>query len=90
MTLSRVFSEIVFLPRLTECLILTCNSQERRSGWGSFNEYEGKKNGSGRTTVGQKILLRSPVLMRLTLMSLQRPMSSLLEKKVHDDSFTLE
>lgn len=43
MALSRVFSEIVFLPRLTECLILTCNSKERRSGWGSFNEYEGSK-----------------------------------------------
>lgn len=43
MALSRVFSEIVFLPRLTECLILTCNSKERRSGWGSFNEYEGTK-----------------------------------------------
>lgn len=43
MALNRVFSEIVFLPRLTECLILTCNSKERRSGWGSFNEYEGTK-----------------------------------------------
>lgn len=43
MALSRVFSEVVFLPRLTECLILTCNSKERRSGWGSFNEYEGTK-----------------------------------------------
>ncbi|TDK41117.1 caspase family protein [Antarcticimicrobium luteum] len=43
MALNRLFSEIVFLPRLTECLILTCNSQERRSGWGSFNEYEGTK-----------------------------------------------
>lgn len=43
MALNRVFSEIVFLPRLTECLILTCNSEERRSGWGSFNEYEGTK-----------------------------------------------
>ncbi len=43
MALSRVFSEIVFLPRLTECLILTCNTKERRSGWGSFNEYEGTK-----------------------------------------------
>lgn len=43
MALNRVFSEIVFLPRLTECLILTCNSQERRSGWDSFNEYEGTK-----------------------------------------------
>lgn len=43
MALSRIFSEIVFLPRLTECLILTCNSKERRSGWGSFNEYEGTK-----------------------------------------------
>ncbi len=44
MALNRIFSEIVFLPRLTECLILTCNSNERRSGWGSFNEYEGTKN----------------------------------------------
>jgi hypothetical protein len=43
MALSRVFSEIVFLPRMTECLILTCNSKERRSGWGAFNEYEGTK-----------------------------------------------
>lgn len=43
MALNRVFSEIVFLPRLTECLILTCNSKERRSGWSSFNEYEGTK-----------------------------------------------
>ncbi|MER8613297.1 caspase family protein [Mesorhizobium sp. M0435] len=43
MALNRIFSEIVFLPRLTECLILTCNSKERRSGWGSFNEYEGTK-----------------------------------------------
>jgi hypothetical protein len=43
MALSRIFSEIVFLPRLTECLILTCNSKERRSGWGSFKEYEGTK-----------------------------------------------
>lgn len=43
MALNRVFSEIVFLPRLTECLILTCNSTERRSGWGTFNEYEGTK-----------------------------------------------
>ena len=44
MALSRIFSEIVFLPRLTECLILTCNSKERRSGWGIFNEYEGTKD----------------------------------------------
>ncbi|MDO6590510.1 hypothetical protein DS901_18110 [Loktanella sp. D2R18] len=43
MALNRVFSEIVFLPRLTECLILTCNTKERRSGWGSFNEFEGTK-----------------------------------------------
>ena len=43
MALNRVFSEIVFLPRLTECLILTCNSIERRSGWESFNEYDGTK-----------------------------------------------
>jgi len=43
MALNRIFSEIVFLPRLTECLILTCNSIERRSGWGSFNEFEGTK-----------------------------------------------
>ncbi len=34
--LNRVFSEIVFLPRLTECLILTSNSIELRSGWDSF------------------------------------------------------
>lgn len=46
MALNRVFSEIVFLPRLTECLVLTCNSYERRSGWGSFAEYEGKKEWS--------------------------------------------
>lgn len=43
MALNRIFSEILFLPRLTECLILTCNTKERRSGWGSFNEYEGTK-----------------------------------------------
>lgn len=43
MALNRIFSEIVFLPRLTECLILTCNSKERRSGWVSFNEYDGTK-----------------------------------------------
>lgn len=43
MVLNRIFSEIVFLPRLTECLILTCNSYERRSGWDSFNEFEGTK-----------------------------------------------
>jgi hypothetical protein len=43
LALNRVFSEIVFLPRLTECLILTCNSYQRRSGWGSFNEFEGTK-----------------------------------------------
>lgn len=43
MALNRVFSEILFLPRLTECLILTCNSIERRSGWNSFNEFEGTK-----------------------------------------------
>jgi hypothetical protein len=43
MALNRVFSEIVFLPRLTECLILTCNSYERRSGWDSFNEFEATK-----------------------------------------------
>ncbi len=43
MALNRVFSEIVFLPCLTECLILTCNTIERRSGWGSFNEFEGTK-----------------------------------------------
>ncbi|GGD12008.1 hypothetical protein GCM10011335_13670 [Aureimonas glaciei] len=46
MALSRVYSEIVFLPRLTECLILTCNSKELRSGWGTFNEYEGTKKWS--------------------------------------------
>ncbi len=44
MALNRIFAEIVFLPRLTECLILTCNSRERRSGWGSFNEYDGTKS----------------------------------------------
>lgn len=43
MALSRVFSEIVFLPRLTECLILTCNSYEKRTSWDSFNEYDGTK-----------------------------------------------
>jgi hypothetical protein len=43
MVLNRIFSEMVFLPRLTECLILTCNSYERRSGWDSFNEFEGIK-----------------------------------------------
>ncbi|RBP28504.1 caspase domain-containing protein [Marinobacter pelagius] len=41
--LNRVFSEIVFLPRLTECLILTCNSYEKRSSWDSFNEFDGTK-----------------------------------------------
>ncbi|WP_321505581.1 caspase family protein [Breoghania sp.] len=35
-SLNRVFSEIVFIPRLTECLILTSNSIELRSGWDSF------------------------------------------------------
>lgn len=35
-SLNRVFSEIVFVPRLTECLILTSNSIELRSGWNSF------------------------------------------------------
>ncbi len=44
MALNRPFSEIVFLPRLTECLILTCNSKERRTGWGSFHEYQGSKS----------------------------------------------
>lgn len=43
MALNRIFSEIVFLPRLTECLILTCNSIQLRSGWGSFNEYTATK-----------------------------------------------
>jgi len=43
MALNRIFSEIVFLPRLTECLILTCNSYERRSSWDSYNEFEGTK-----------------------------------------------
>ncbi len=44
MALNRPFSEIVFLPRLTECLILTCNTKERRTGWGSFHEYAGSKS----------------------------------------------
>lgn len=35
-SLSRVLSEIVFIPRLTECLILTSNSIELRSGWDTF------------------------------------------------------
>lgn len=35
-SLNRVFSEIVFVPRLTECLILSSNSIEMRSGWDSF------------------------------------------------------
>lgn len=43
MALNRIFSEIVFLPRLTECLILTCNSYEKRSSWDSFNEFDGTK-----------------------------------------------
>ncbi|MCC9659215.1 caspase family protein [Pseudoalteromonas sp. MB41] len=43
MALNRIFSEIVFLPRLTECLILTCNSYEKRANWDSFNEFEGTK-----------------------------------------------
>ena len=43
MALNRVFSEIVFLPRLTECLILTCNSYEKRSSWDSFNGFDGTK-----------------------------------------------
>lgn len=44
MALSRLFSEVVFLPRLTECLMLTCNSKEPRTGWGTFHEYEGAKS----------------------------------------------
>lgn len=44
MALARPFSEIVFLPRLTECLILTSNSKELRTGWGSFQEFEGSKS----------------------------------------------
>lgn len=40
MALNRILFEMVFLPRLTECLILTCTSYEQRSGWGSFNESE--------------------------------------------------
>lgn len=44
MALNRPFSEIVFLPRLTECLILTCNTTERRTGWGSFDEFAGSKS----------------------------------------------
>ncbi|SDW76403.1 Caspase domain-containing protein [Ruegeria halocynthiae] len=44
MALSRLFSEVVFLPRLTECLMLTCNSIEPRTGWGTFQEYEGSKS----------------------------------------------
>lgn len=43
MPLNRILCEVVILPRLTECLILTCNSIERRSGWGTFNEFEGQK-----------------------------------------------
>ena len=43
MALSRIFAEILFLPRLTECLVLTSSNKELRSGWGSFNEYEGTK-----------------------------------------------
>lgn len=43
MALNRVFSEIVFLPRLTECLILTCNCYEKRSSWDSFNEFNDTK-----------------------------------------------
>lgn len=43
MALNRIFCEIVFLPRLTECLILTCNSYEKRSSWDSFNEFDGTK-----------------------------------------------
>jgi len=35
-SLNRIFSEIVFIPRLTECLILTSNSIELRSGWDTF------------------------------------------------------
>jgi len=42
-SLNRVFSEIVFIPRLTECLILTSNSIERRSGWDSFKPSTSKK-----------------------------------------------
>jgi len=44
MALDRLLSEIVFLPRLTECLILTCNSKEPRAGWGdSFKADIGTK-----------------------------------------------
>lgn len=43
MALSRIFAEILFIPRLTECLVLTSSNKELRSGWGAFNEYEGTK-----------------------------------------------
>ncbi|WP_412073057.1 caspase family protein [Tritonibacter mobilis] len=42
-SLNRVFSEIVFIPRLTECLILTSNSIELRSGWDSFKPSSSRK-----------------------------------------------
>ncbi|WP_215762087.1 caspase family protein [Acetobacter sp. P1H12_c] len=35
--MNQIACEIVFLPRLTECLILTSNSQRRRSSWNSFS-----------------------------------------------------
>ncbi len=46
MALKRLFSEIVFLPRLTECLILTHETREPRSGWKSFDENERTKHWS--------------------------------------------
>ncbi|SDI70628.1 caspase family protein [Salipiger marinus] len=42
-SLNRVFSEIVFIPRLTECLILTSNTIELRSGWDSFKPSTSRK-----------------------------------------------
>ncbi|MCB1755477.1 MAG: caspase family protein [Gammaproteobacteria bacterium] len=43
MALCRLFSEIVFLPGLTDCLILTCESKQPRESWGSFGEEGGSK-----------------------------------------------
>lgn len=42
LSLKRLFSEIVFLPRLTECLILTRDSKQPRSSWGTFADEENK------------------------------------------------
>ena len=43
MALKRVFSEIVFLPSLTECLVLTSSCFQLRSSWGGFSELNDTK-----------------------------------------------